>query len=145
LSQKPHEPPLRFSGWSWFPPHFDGEKIALVTDEGGLNLVGVNQESNYDQLLFQLLPKAGSPSSRFGFHPSTPGELVFAEEHDFWVLSQGVLRRMRLAVDHKRGLEVRQIWEVALGIGSSLQPAQVDGDRSSLYLVTQTLNGQECL
>src|SRR6202008_1370925 len=43
LNPEPH-----VSGWSWFSPYFDAEKIAFATDRGVLGLFGVNQVHNDD-------------------------------------------------------------------------------------------------
>src|SRR5262249_17944993 len=36
----------RVSGWTWFSPHDDPEKIVLVTDAGVVGLFGINQPNN---------------------------------------------------------------------------------------------------
>src|SRR5262249_8825871 len=41
-------PEVLLSGWSWFPPVCDQEKVALVTDAGVFALLGVNQKDNKD-------------------------------------------------------------------------------------------------
>ena len=49
-------PSPRVPGWSWFPPKYDGEKLALLSDAGVLGLFGIKQAGTHDAALFPVFP-----------------------------------------------------------------------------------------
>jgi outer membrane protein assembly factor BamB len=134
------EPAVR--GWSWFEPFCDGEKIALATDAGVLGLIGINQPRNQDSALFRIL----SEDPTFGARPEaalprqttpTRNQVVHVQDRDFWVLMDGHLHYMKLAMDRAKGLRLIPVWKNETRFGWPLQPAQVDDTGDRLFLVTQ--------
>jgi outer membrane protein assembly factor BamB len=89
-------------GHVWFQPASDGERVAVVTDAGTFALYGTNQPGNQDAGLFPV-PSAPLPADP---KAPSPGQVVYAEEDDFWVISRGNLFRLRLALTAAAGLQV---------------------------------------
>ena len=96
--ENPDAAPLReqrIRGWSWLQPYHDGEKLALVTDGGILELFGINQVRNDDDPLFRQLPekqnerRRGRVMARLG-----RAQVVHVAENDFWVLKNEELQRL---------------------------------------------------
>jgi outer membrane protein assembly factor BamB len=171
--QDPHAAPVamtplpRLSGWTWFPPHHDAEKLALVSDAGMLGLFGIRQfHHDEDNPLFPMvLPDPKAKSIGIDLRPFLHVEKAetrergraqiahAAEENNFWVLAQGKLNRLRLLLDANAGPTVFPGWEKPLSLGSPLHASQVydyvfdaDGPRlTTLMLVTQSLTRQTCL
>jgi outer membrane protein assembly factor BamB len=141
----PLEPELSVQGWSWFEPHCDGEKIALATDAPSFRLLGINQPRNRDTHLFPLVPeeKAGQPTDSGG-HVGR-AQVIHAEANDFWVLMDGHLQQMHLALDRQKGLQVTKRWPRPFALGSPLHASQVSDSRDHLFVVTQMTGTQDCL
>lgn len=127
---------VRLSGWSWFAPYQDAEKMALVTDNGVLGLIGIQQKNNADPPIFPLLGRDAPPVAT----PSSPArsELVHAEEYGFWALVAGRLQHWRLGLDRRVGPKLTPTWRSSLALGSPVHASQVSRDRATLFLVTQT-------
>jgi outer membrane protein assembly factor BamB len=149
-------PPPRVAGWTWFPPHCDTEKVALVSDAGVLGLFGVRQPRNpKDPELFPLFPAppdlGGADLTPF-LGPAgkalSRSEMVETDGDDYWVLARGKLLRLRLGLDFAAGPKWTPVWG-PLEVGSPLHESQVVEDRrlgrSTLYLVTRPLNRQTCV
>jgi outer membrane protein assembly factor BamB len=138
----PLQPEPRIRGWSWFPPHCDGEKIVLATDAGVLGLFGINQYHNTDPPLFPLF----SHEVQLQGNSRQPGraQVVHATESDFWALARGRLQHWRkgLAAD---GQKVAAVWKDPLELGSPLHDAQVSDGGDTLFVVTQSPVRQACL
>jgi hypothetical protein len=137
------EPFVRIPGWCWFAPYYDGEKIAVTTDLGSLHVIGVNQINNQDPPLFPLAAEETQSSPNLS-HMGR-GQVVHAEEHDFWVLTKGELQRVLLAIGDQKGLQLVKVWPQALGLGSPLHEGQVNAERDTLYVVTQPASRRDCL
>ncbi|HXG10005.1 MAG TPA: PQQ-binding-like beta-propeller repeat protein [Gemmataceae bacterium] len=145
------QPQPRVRGWTWFPPHHDPEKLALITDAGVLSLFGIRQLRNQDNPLFPLVPEVSSPikEPEIGVNRRGRAQVVHAQENDFWVLAQGRLQRMQLTFDRRTGPRVIPVWDEPLVLGSPLHVSQVDdspfGPGLGLLVVTQSLGRQACL
>ncbi len=139
----PLQPEPRVRGWSWFPPHCDGEKVVLATDAGMLGLFGINQYHNQDAPLFPLV----SGEQKLEGESRQPGraQVVHATENDFWVLAQGLLQHYRLNLAADRGLALSRVWPQPLALGSPLHAAQVSDEPAILFVVTQAPDGGACL
>jgi outer membrane protein assembly factor BamB len=136
-------PEWTVSGWPWFPPHQDGERLALVTDTGTLGLFGIGQIGNRDPFLFPLLKQQVRLVSTPGPHHGR-AQLVRMDADNFWTLAQGRLQRLQLTFTPQDGPIVLERWPEQLLLGSPLHAAQVHDDISghaSLILVTR-LPGQ---
>jgi hypothetical protein len=134
--------PFRFPGWTWFPPMGDGEKLAVVTDDGHMGVFGIRQKNNRDPLLYPMLDKPlvlekseGAPAQRRG-----RAQVVAFDESDFWVLAHGELHRLRLAFG-PGGWQMTEVWKNPLFLGSALHAGQADLGHGAVYLVTHP--GQE--
>jgi len=144
-------PERSLRGWPWFPPYRDPEKLVTVTDAGVLGLFGIVQAGNKDDPLFPLvraersedgtveLPGQGTARGR--------AQVVYAQENDLWVLARGRLLRYCLGLDPQVGPRVvaDPRWERPLELGSPLHESQLDEASGTLFLVTQSPNGQACL
>src|SRR5208337_791361 len=114
----------QLSGWTWFPPYCDGEKLALATDAGVLRLFGINQLENTDAPLFSLLPQPGGSVPLAGAAPPLGRALVaHGTESDFWVLARGQLQRFRLGLERttvqpSKGIHVAPLWQQPVVLGS---------------------------
>src|SRR5205814_1457939 len=127
---------VKLPGWSWFPPHADPEKIALVTDAAVLGLFGIRQAGTTDPALFPLV---GS-QRELGEEKRTPAraQLVAAGEDGYWVLAGEELQRFRVGLDRVQGRRLVPLWDRRPRLGAPLHAAQADDGRETLYLVTQT-------
>ena len=131
------EPELRLPGWSWFEAHCDGERIVLATDAGALGLFGLNQALNDDPPLFPLLPEEPTPVRRLpGQHPRKT-LLAHARGDDFWVLRDGRLHRLQLAIERKKGLRLTDRWSESPPLGWPLHAGQADAGGETVVVVTQ--------
>jgi hypothetical protein len=141
-NQPPDVPPLRFNGWNWFAPAFDGEKLSMVTDRGVLQVFGVKQPNNQDLPIFTMFD--ASPSNAEGsIDAAERGQIVHADEHNFWALVHGELARYELGWDRTHGLRLVPAWHHPLAIGSPIQASQTAGSTDALVMVTQS--DSECL
>jgi outer membrane protein assembly factor BamB len=137
---------VRVRGWSWFYPHYDGEKIALATDAGVFDLFGINQFRNQDSPLFPLLPDGrGLVNGRrlppvAEAHSAGRAQVVHAEGNDFWVLLQGMLQHWQVGIDAKQGIQLSRAssWK-EVSLGSPLHAAQADLNSQTLFVVTRSL------
>lgn len=138
----PLQAEVRVRGWSWFSPHFDPEKITLITDAGVLGLFGINQPHNQDAPLFPLLPEEFALQGR-----EQPGraQVVHAEDRDFWALTQGELHHLQLVLNRQAGLQVLRNWTAPAPLGSPLHAGQVNERRDTLFVVTQAPGRPTCL
>jgi len=139
----PLQPEPRVRGWSWFPPHCDGEKVVLATDAGVLGLFGIKQPNNDDPPLFALLPR----ELQLDGDDAQPGraQVVHAAgDDDFWVLARGQLQHWRKGLT-KDGLKVSSMWAQPLVLGSPLHAGQVNEAQDTLFVVTQSAARQACL
>jgi hypothetical protein len=141
-SQPPEAPVLRFDGWSWFAPAYDGEKLSMVTDRGVLQVFGVWQENNQDKPIFSMFNEQPS-SAHASIENAERGQIVHADEHNFWALVNGELARYELAWDRPHGLRLLPTWHHPLAIGSPIQASQTAGSTDVLVMVTQS--DSECL
>jgi hypothetical protein len=134
-SQSAAQAEVRLPGWSWFPPYHDPEKIVLVTDTGAVGLFGIHGAGTSDPPIFPLLgrdpPVAGDRSPARGL-------LAHAEEFGFWSLAGGSVQHWKLGLTREQGRVLKQVWPDGPRLGSPLHAAQVSGDRSTLFLVTQS-------
>ena len=127
---------VRLTGWSWFAPYQDSEKLALVTDAGVLGLIGIHQKNNVDPPIFPLLGRDAPPVTT----PQAPAraELVHAEENGFWALVGGRLQHWRLGLDRRVGPKLTPAWRSSVALGSPIHASQISRDRKTHFLVTQT-------
>jgi hypothetical protein len=79
-----------------------------------------------------------------GLHPGR-AQVVHAEENDFWVLMEGKLLHLQLAIDRDKGLQVTKAWELPAPLGWPLHAGQVNETRDHLFIVTQRVYEQVCL
>ncbi len=134
------QPELRIRGWSWFQPHYDGEKIVFSTDAGAIGLFGVQQPGNEDQPIFQELQKDASLGERSSL-PSR-SQVVWVSDDDFWVEANGNLQLMHFDLFGQR---IVPLWNRPLPLGTPLHAAQVDEKSKTIFMVTQSLTRQACL
>jgi hypothetical protein len=142
FTNQPPEAVLRFDGWNWFAPAYDGEKLSMVTDRGILQVFGVWQENNQDKPIFKMFYEQPS-NANASVENAERGQIVHANEHNFWALVHGELARYQLAWDRPHGLRLLPAWHHPLEIGSPIQAAQTSGSTDVLVMVTQSDN--ECL
>ena len=143
--ENPDVPPLlqpepRITGWSWFQPYHDIEKLAFVTDRGVLGLFGINQVRNEDKPIFPQFTEEQKPLEDTGLLGRA--QVVHALENDYWVLVNGQLQRQHFDLFGQR---LTPLWQAPLSLGSPLHAAQVDDNGKTLFVVTQDLSGQVCL
>jgi outer membrane protein assembly factor BamB len=126
------QPEPRVSGWSWFPPYHDSEKLAFVTDVGVLGLYGINQVRNEDPALFSQfkdeypLIKSAASLGR--------AQVVHAVENDFWIVANGELQRFHFDLYRQ---QVLKLWPNPLPVGLPVHAAQSDDAGRTLFLVSQ--------
>lgn len=133
-------PPIALSGWSWFPPYCDTEKLAVVTDRGEFGLFGIKQAGNLDIPLFVLPP---TPYLVADVRLPARGQIVHADEHDFWFLARGLLYHLKIGFDAERGLRLVQRG-TPIPIGEPLQPAQINARGDFALVVTQASSSASC-
>ena len=137
-------------GWTWFPPTYDGEKVAMLGDAGVLGLFGIRQSRNLnDPPLFPMLPKNIDLVPAAAARDRGRSEVVEMQDQDLCVLARGRLQRLSLGLSAAAGprLEPAAHWE-APALGSPLHASQVEPHPlggATLYLVTQPLKQQTCL
>jgi outer membrane protein assembly factor BamB len=143
-------PEQRLRGWPFFPPYRDPEKLVTVTDAGVMGLFGINQAHNKDAPLFPLVRVPGMEDGTIELSGRGTArgwaQVVFARENDLWVLARGRLLRYLLTFDQSGPRVVPDAsWTQPLDLGSPLHESQTDDDGRTLFLVTQSPNGQACL
>jgi outer membrane protein assembly factor BamB len=133
-------------GWTWFPPYHDGEQVAMLGDTGVLALFGIRQPRNLnDPLLFPILPNSLDLGA--GAKSRGRSEMVEVQDHDFWVLAGGELKRLYKGLNPAAGPQLTPAvgWK-PLALGSPLHATQVEVDRArngtTLVLATQPLAQQ---
>ncbi len=133
-------PPIALSGWTWFPPYCDTEKLAVVTDRGEFGLFGIKQAGNLDVPLFVLPP---TPYLVPDIRIPARGQIVYADEYDFWFLARGQLYHLKIGFDAERGLRLVQRGN-PIPFGEPLQPAQVNARGDVALVVTQASASASC-
>jgi hypothetical protein len=141
----------RLAGWTWFRPAMDAEKVVALSDQGELGLFGIRQPKNNDPALFPLL--SPSASSLDGLLPRMPqrgrAQVVQMQGNDFWVLANGGLQRLAMALSGETGPRLVPGWREVLPLGSPLHEAQVienpGSGTATLFLVTQPLRQPTCV
>jgi outer membrane protein assembly factor BamB len=139
--------PPRLPGMTSFPPHQDGEKLAMVTDTGVLGLYGIKQPHTKDQELFPWLPGSGAvelaPFLRPHAHGHGRAEVVRVQGDDLWVLADGQLQRLQLELGGPEGLRLAAAWPEPLALGWPQHASRVEN--GTIFLVTQALGSGACL
>jgi outer membrane protein assembly factor BamB len=144
-------PERRLRGWPWFPPYHDPEKLITVTDAGMLGLFGIVQAHNKDDPLFPLVRVPDAEEGTIELMPGSGAargraQVVHAEGDDLWVLARGRLMRYLLTINDAGPRAVPyKSWGGGLELGSPLHASQTDDAGRTLFLVTQSPNGQTCL
>lgn len=130
-------PPLAgsvtMSGHVVFPPHTDGERVAVVTDSGAFGLFGTNQPGNLDANIYAI------PSVPLPTDPKMPiaGLSISAEEDTYWALSRSKLHRLRLGVSPQLGLMVNTAG-LPLTAGIPVQSPQLNLAREIAFVVVRS-------
>ncbi len=136
------------TGWSWFPPFFDGETLGFVTDRGVLALFGVNRGTS-DRALFALADRLAD--GRWGLivdnaaytsgRPFGRAQVLDSHLNDWWLLIGGQLRRFRFD-SYRRQLTA--IPGPALALGTPLHDRQPFFRDRQIVLVSQE-NDHRCV
>lgn len=132
--------PITLSGWTWFAPYCDSEKLALVTDRGEFGLFGINQAGNLDAPVFLFPP---TPVKVLAVNAPSRGQIVHADEGTFWFIANSSLRQARLGFDAKGGLKL-VARDNPLSIGEPLQAAQVNQRGDTAVVVTRIQPSAAC-
>lgn len=128
---------IALPGWASFPPHCDGEKLAVVTDKGEFGLYGLKLAGNDDQDLFAF-PARPAP----GRNPRlSRGQVVRAEEGAFWILAGGQLQRLRFGISPAAGVRMVPYGD-PIPVGEPLHDPQENASGDTLVVVTQ--EGMTC-
>jgi outer membrane protein assembly factor BamB len=125
-------PEPRVSGWSWFQPYFDQEKLAFVTDAGVFGFFGLNQLRNDDRPVFSFFRneyRLRDADSRAG-----RAQVVHAVENDVWLLANSELERFHIDI---YGQKLLPLWVAPLPVGLPLHAGQADFSENSLVVVTR--------
>jgi hypothetical protein len=125
--------PIVLNGWLSFPPYADTEKIALVTDHGQVGLFGIKQFGNLDAPIFVIPPQ---PIALAEADRPARGQVVYADEGNFWFLARGALHQLRLGFDFEHGLKLVGHGQ-PLHLGEPLHAAQVNSRLDTALVVTQ--------
>ena len=131
---------IALPGWPAYPPYADAEKIAVVTDRGTFGLLGIRQAGNLDSPLFVLPTESVSPS---GGRQVGRGQLIHADESNFWFLASGLVQQLHLAIDFERGMRLVPRGKPLL-LGDPLQAAQVNAHGTLALVVTQSPGDSSC-
>jgi outer membrane protein assembly factor BamB len=130
-------PPLAgsvsLSGHIVFPPHTDGERVAVVTDSGAFGLFGTNQPGNLDANIFAI-PSVPLPTDA---KRPIAGQVISGEEDTFWALSRGNLHRLRLGVSPQAGMMVNTAG-LPLPAGIPVQVPQLNLTREIAFVVVRS-------
>lgn len=130
------EAELALPGFAWFPPVFDGERLATVTDLGQFRLFGVNQPGNADAAVYELpSPPLPTPAG----DETIPGLVIPAEEGGFWVLAGGNFQRFRLSLLPDKGLSMVGVGS-PVPLGAATQAAQWNAHRDTVCFVVRSVN-----
>ena len=118
-------------GWSRFPIYCDGEKIALVTDQRDLLLLGLGLTGNRDVSLFPLPGNdPASPSQS-----DSLAQLVMADEVNYWVLSGKQLRQYRSGFTGRDGVRLIPVTK-GISVGEPVHAAQLNARRDMMVVFT---------
>jgi outer membrane protein assembly factor BamB len=134
---EPESKEIPIPGWASFPPHCDGEKVAVVTDKGQFGLYGLALAGNSDENLFAFPSK---PSKNNDTKPSR-GQVVMAEEGMFWILAAGVLQKFRFGINQGEGVRLIPYGD-PIPAGEPLQNPQTNLRGDTFVVVTQ--DGMTC-
>ncbi len=125
--------PIALTGWTWFKPFCDSEKLAVVTDSGQFGLFGLKQLGNLDAPIFILPPDTlVLPESRV----RSRGQVVHADEETIWVLARGSLHQWRIGFNAKDGLKL-VARDKPIPLGEPLQNPQTNARGDTAMVVTQ--------
>jgi outer membrane protein assembly factor BamB len=132
----------QIDGWSWFEPRHDAEKLAFVTDAGYVGLYGINQPGNEDEAVFAYNRdpiRLGSDDSHL-----VRGQVVHAQDDDFWIVAGGRLQRYHFDVfgKGKQMLPSPEWPSEGIATGSPIHTGQMDETNSVLVTVTRDLARQ---
>ncbi len=124
---------LSLPGHVWFPPHTDGERVAIVTDAGAFGLFGTNQLGNQDAGMYaipgpQLPVDAKNPSA---------GQIAIADDDTFWTISRSKLFRMRLGFTAQNGLQVTPAG-LPVPSGVPMQSPQWNARRDTAFVAVRS-------
>jgi hypothetical protein len=131
------------SGWTWFPPVSNGERVAVATDSGTFAVFGLNQPGNADKPLYQVPGKRGDGDKNLVTRgivvptEKTQGLVVSADEDSFWVVTGNQLARLRAAVDPTGGYRVAPQGN-PLTVGEPIARGQVRPALNTGYLTVKT-------
>jgi outer membrane protein assembly factor BamB len=120
-------------GWSWFPPYFDGDTVAYVTDRGYLALFGVRRKTR-DRPLFPLAPPlrvAGGPE---GDMATGRAQVALQDLDQWWLLARGRLVKDRFDLYRQ---DLHRTGDEAHPLGMPLHESQLPTWNRPLVLVTQ--------
>lgn len=123
---------ISIPGWSRFPAYCDGEKIAIVTDQHDLMLVGIGLGGNQDVQLFSL---PGGSSQTSTTRSNSSAQLVWADEVNYWVLSDKQLRQFRSGFTGRDGVRLNQV-NKGLVLGEPVHAAQMNARKDMMVLFT---------
>jgi hypothetical protein len=132
--------PVPLTGWTWFPPYCDSEKLAVVTDRGQFGLFGIKQAGNLDAPIFvfppvpYMIPEAQAPAR---------GQIIYGDESSFWFLARGALHHLQVGFDVEHGLKLVSRGKRAT-LGEPLQAAQVNARADTALVVTQAAASASC-
>jgi hypothetical protein len=93
--------------------------------------------------LSTLRPSA--PGSNSGKPARGRAQIAFGQEGYLWTLAQGQLDCFKLVLQRDAGPRLVPAWPQPLALGSPLHETQVSDSGSTLFLVTQPLDGRICL
>ncbi|WP_157369518.1 PQQ-binding-like beta-propeller repeat protein [Zavarzinella formosa] len=119
-------------GWSRFPVYCDGEKIALVTDQRQLMLLGLGLTGNKDLTLF---PLPGNNSEIGKPRSESAAQLVMADEVNYWVLFDNQLRQFRSGFTGRDGVRLMPVGK-GLFVGEPVQSPQLNARRDMMVVFT---------
>lgn len=120
------------SGWSWFPPMSDGERVAVCTDKGVFAAFGLNLPGQGDKPLYQLPAQMTDPDPA----AVSRSQIVWMDEDSFWVVVNGKLSRLKVAADPRGGLKILPSPENRL-IGEPVAAPQVRHSENIAVVTTK--------
>jgi hypothetical protein len=144
-------PRPRLEGWTWFPSHYDAEKIVLLTDAGVLGAFGIKQGGLRDRALVPLLPEGGLRLPALGSESSAVASRAAVMQlsgDDLWALGRGRLQRYRREWGQQTGPMLAPLWSSAPVLGSPLHRGQAwatPSGQGRLLAVTQPIGRAACL
>ncbi|MGE3805085.1 MAG: PQQ-binding-like beta-propeller repeat protein, partial [Gemmataceae bacterium] len=125
------------TGWTWFPPHVDAERMLQVTDRGLLTVAGIRQPHTDDPQIFRNFEHQVASVET----PARAG-LALVKSNDFWLFCDGELHALHFD-PYRR--ELARLGRQQLGAPlHATQPAATDA-LTSLVTVTQSLKQPTCV